>query len=259
MIPIKTEAEIKQMRKSARLLVKVFRAMEECIAPGTKTKELDKVAESFICEQGGKPAFKGYRGYPSSVCVSIDKEVVHGIPGDRVLKEGELVSIDVGVILDGFYADAAKTYGVGNISDEKVKLLNTTRAALHRGIKKCREGHRLSDISHAVQSYVESQGFSVVKALVGHGIGKNLHEEPQIPNYGPPGTGPKLKAGMVFAIEPMINIGTSDVKFLEDGWTVETTDGHPSAHFEHMVLITEGKPDILTKELDNGEYGGSNG
>ena len=252
MIQVRTEEEIKKLRKSAQLLVKTFQAVESELAPGVPTERIDKMAEEVILSDGGKPAFKGYKGYPSSVCISIEQEVVHGMPGSRRLQEGELVSIDMGVILDGYYSDAAKTYGIGELLPEKQLLMDTTRTALHRGIRKCRQGNRLSDISHAIQVCVESKGFSVVRALVGHGIGTSLHEEPQIPNYGPPHNGPKLLPGMVFAIEPMINMGGPEVRFLEDGWTVETSDGSPSAHFEHTVLITKGKPDILTIGIENG-------
>jgi methionyl aminopeptidase len=260
MIPIKTKEEIDKIRKSAKILEKAFQTIETKLESGVRTESLDQFVENVICSFGAQPAFKGYRGYPASICVSIDNEVVHGIPGKRKLKTGEIVSIDIGVQLDGYYSDAAKTYGVGKISPEKTKLINTTRKALHRGIRKCRQGNRLSDISYAIQSYAEANGFSVVTALVGHGIGSQLHEEPQIPNYGPPNQGPKLKRGMVFAIEPMINMGSAEVKILKDGWTVETVDRLPSAHFEHTVLITKGKPEILTLGLEDKEnWGKKNG
>jgi len=246
MIPIKTEEEVNKLRKCAKLLIKAFHAVESELAPGVVTRKLDEVAEEVIHSGGGKPAFKGYKGFPSSVCVSIEKEVVHGIPGSRRLREGELVSLDMGVKMDGFYTDAAKTYGIGELTRDRILLMDTTRTALHRGIRKCRQGNRLSDVSHAIQTCVESKKFSIVRALVGHGIGTSLHEEPQIPNFGPPHRGPKLVPGMVLAIEPMINMGTSEVRFLDDGWTVETSDGKPSAHFEHTVLVTAGKPEILT-------------
>jgi len=246
MIPIKTEEEVNKLRKCAKLLIKAFHAVESELAPDVVTRKLDEVAEEVIHSGGGKPAFKGYKGFPSSVCVSIEKEVVHGIPGSRRLREGELVSLDMGVKMDGFYTDAAKTYGIGEVTRDRIFLMNTTRTALHRGIRKCRQGNRLSDVSHAIQTCVESKKFSVVRALVGHGIGTSLHEEPQIPNFGPPHRGPKLVPGMVLAIEPMINMGTSEVRFLDDGWTVETSDGKPSAHFEHTILVTAGKPEILT-------------
>ena len=251
MIPIRTQEEISKLRRSAQLLAEAFRAIEEVLGPDVPTQMLDCVAEGVIRAGGGRPAFKGYKGYPASICSSVENQVVHGIPGSKRLREGEIVSIDIGVALDGFYSDAAKTYGVGRVSVERELLMNTTRTALHRGIRKCRRSNHLSDISHAIQTFVESKGFSVVRALVGHGIGQLLHEEPQIPNFGPPHQGPKLKPGMVFAIEPMINMGSSEVCFLEDGWTVETADGRPSAHFEHTVLVTDEKPEILTLGIED--------
>ncbi len=250
MIPIKTEDEIAKMRRSAALLVRTFHEIEQIIGPKVTTKKLDEVAEDVILSGGGKPAFKGYNGYPATICASVENQVVHGIPGSHALKNGEIVSIDIGVIIDGYYSDAAKTYPIGDVSDDRRRLLEATRRALHRGIRQCRAGNRLSDIGHMVQNYVESKGYSVVRALVGHGIGKQLHEEPQIPNYGPSHTGPKLCAGMVFAIEPMVNMGSHEVSFLDDGWTVTTKDGQPSAHFEHTILITEGKPEILTMGIE---------
>ena len=251
MIAIRSKDEIEKLRKSAKVLEKAFKAIEENLDIGVKTDFLDQLVEEVIRSLGAEPAFKGYRQYPASICVSIDEEVVHGIPGKRELKYGEIVSIDIGVQLDGYYSDAAKTYAMDEISPKKKALVDATRTALHRGIRKCREGNRLSDISYVIQSYVESKGFSVVTALVGHGIGTRLHEEPQIPNYGPPHQGPKLKSGMVFAIEPMINMGSSDVKILKDGWTVVTMDRLSSAHFEHTVLITDGKPEILTFGIED--------
>lgn len=252
MIPVKTEEEIEGLRRSAHLLVKTFRAVERVLAVGITTQRIDEVVEETIRAGGGEPAFKGYRGFPASVCVSVEGEVVHGIPGRRHLQTGEIVSVDIGVVVEGLYTDAAKTYGVGDVSDERRLLMETTRTALHRGVRACRVGKRLSDISHAIQVYVEEKGFSVVEDLVGHGIGRSLHEEPQIPNFGPPHKGPELRKGMVFAIEPMVNMGSSEVKVREDGWTVETSDGQPSAHFEHTVLVTNGKPEILTLGLEEG-------
>jgi methionyl aminopeptidase len=251
MIPIKTNEDIRKLQKSAELLVETFKAVEVFIKPGIQTKQLDAIAFKTIQGGNGIPAFKGYNGYPATVCVSIDQEVVHGIPGDRMLKEGELVSIDIGVSKDGFYSDAAKTYALDPIPLEKRKLMETTRRALFEGIRQCRNGRHLSDVSHAIQISVESQGYSVVRDLVGHGIGKILHEPPQIPNFGPPHRGPRLKPGMVLAIEPMVNMGSEKVRFLEDGWTVVSWDGMPSAHFEHTVLITNGDPEILTIGIDD--------
>jgi methionyl aminopeptidase len=239
------------MRAAADLLSKTFQYLKRFIKPGITTKKLDGLAENVIRSGGGVPAFLGYRGYPASICVSIDQEVVHGIPSDRTLQEGEIVSIDIGVLVNGFHSDAANSYGIGDLDNERLNLMKSTKTALHRGIKKCRAGNRLSDISHSIQSFVESQGFNVVRDLVGHGIGRELHEEPQIPNFGPPHHGPKLKPGMTFAIEPMVNMGTKDVFILDDGWTVQTKDGSPSAHFEHTVLITNGKPEILTIGIED--------
>lgn len=250
MISIREEWEIEKLKHSADLLVRAFCEIGEKIVPGITSQSLDEIAETVIRDGGGRPAFKGYKGYPASICASVDAVVVHGIPDKASLKEGSILSVDIGVLLDGYYSDAAKTYAVGAISESKQKLMSTTLKALHRGIRKCRTGNHLSDISHAIQSTAESAGYQVVRALVGHGIGTELHEEPQIPNYGQPGRGPKLKAGMVFAIEPMVNTGTSDVEILEDGWTVRTKDYKPSAHFEHTVLITQGKPEILTLGIE---------
>jgi len=250
MIPIKTAGEIEALRRSAALLVRTFRAVEKAVRPGTTTAELDEIAYQTIHEGGGSPAFKGYNGYPATVCVSIDEQVVHGIPGSRAIREGEIVSIDIGVNLEGFFSDAAKSYAIGTVSPEKRRLIETTRAALTEGIRQCRPANRLSDISHAIQRAAEGAGFSVVRELVGHGIGRAMHEEPQVPNFGAAHRGPHLQAGMVFAIEPMINIGSEKVRILEDGWTVVSEDGAPSAHFEHTVLITEDRPEILTAGID---------
>lgn len=259
MIPIKTEEEIEQMRNAANLLVQTFRTVKEEIQPGITTKKLDRIAEEAIRSGGGVPSFKGYRGYPASVCISIDDEVVHGIPTDRTINEGTIISIDIGVLLNGFHSDAAKSYSFGEMDDKRKALMNATRTALHRAIRKCRAGNRLYDISHAIQSHVESQGFQVVRDLVGHGIGRKLHEEPQIPNYGTPHSGPKLKPGMIFAIEPMVNMGSYEVRVLDDGWTIQTKDRLPSAHFEHTVLITSGKPEVLTIGIEDAESGSING
>jgi methionyl aminopeptidase len=253
MIRIREAWEIERLRKSASLLVQTFREIERQIAPDVSSKHLDQIAESVIREGGGKPAFKGYKGYPASICASVDDVVVHGIPNEEVLKEGSILSIDIGVLMDGYYSDAAKSFALGNISEAARNLMSTTLNALHSGIRKCRAGNHLSDVSHAIQSEAEAEGFQVVRALVGHGIGTELHEEPQIPNYGLPGHGPRLKEGMVFAIEPMINAGTSEVEILEDGWTVRTKDRKLSAHFEHTVLVTKGKPEILTIGIEDRE------
>ncbi|HDQ45337.1 MAG TPA: type I methionyl aminopeptidase [bacterium] len=250
MISLREAWEIEKLRQSARLLAAAFHEVEKHIAPGVPTETLDTLADEAIRSGGGLPAFKGYNGFPASVCTSLNAVVVHGIPGKEELKPGDILSLDIGVLLDGYFSDAAKTYAIGAVDETKKRLMETTRKALHRGIKKCREGMRLSDISHAIQATAEADHFSVVRALVGHGIGTALHEEPQIPNYGAPGQGPKLQAGMVLAIEPMINAGTHSVEILKDGWTVVTRDREPSAHFEHTVLVTQGKPEILTMGIE---------
>ncbi len=246
MINIRTKEEIEIMRRSNRLVAQVLGKLKEAIGPGVTTKELDQLAERLIKESGATPAFKGYRGYPATLCVSVNEEVVHGIPGSRKLREGDIVSLDLGVYLNGYYGDAAITVPVGKVSQKATELLKITEQALYKGIEQARAGNRLFDISHAIQSWVESFGFSVVRDFVGHGIGRNLHEEPQIPNFGPPHQGPRLEPGMVLAIEPMINAGGWEVKVLKDGWTVVTADGSLSAHFEHTIAITDGRADILS-------------
>jgi len=247
MIKIKKEFEIEQMRRSARILHDTFSEISRIIGPGVTTGELDRVAEEFILARGGKPAFKGYQGYPATICASVNEEVVHGIPGERILREGDIVGIDMGVINDGYYSDATRSYAIGEVSDEAERLLTTTMKALDLGIDKVREGNHLSDISHAIQKFSEENGYEVVRSLVGHGIGVELHEEPQIPNFGPPGKGPVIKRGMVFAIEPMLNAGTRDVVTRNDRWTTVTRDGNLSCHFEDTVAVTDGEPEILTR------------
>lgn len=251
MITIRTDEEIEKLRASAAILCEAFEAVRSILDVGVSTAMLDKVAEQTILKHGGIPAFKGYNGFPATICASVNQQVVHGIPGERELKEGEIISIDIGVKYEGYFSDAAMTYPVGVIGQDVQDLLDTTAAALHKGIQKCRAGNRLSDISHAVQSKVEKKGYSVVRDLVGHGIGTALHEPPQIPNYGSPGQGPKLREGMVFAIEPMVNVGGHEIVFLDDGWTVESEDGSLSAHFEHTVVVTGGKAEILTITIEN--------
>lgn len=246
MINIRTPQEIEIMRQNNRLVAHVLQRLREVIKPGITTKELDQLAERTIQESEAIPAFKGYRGYPASLCVSINEEVVHGIPGPRRLQEGEIVSLDVGVYRNGYYGDAAITVPVGKVSKQAARLLEVTQQALAKGIEQATHGNRLLDISHAIQSWVESQGFSVVRDFVGHGIGRALHEDPQVPNFGPPHHGPRLRPGMILAIEPMINVGTWEVKVLEDGWTVVTADRSLSAHFEHTIAISDGEPDILS-------------
>lgn len=247
MIVLKSNAEIEKMRRSNQVVAEVMKALAEMTRPGVTTKDLDRVAEELIRKSGGVPAFLGYRGFPGTLCTSINEEVVHGIPSTkRVLKEGDVVSIDCGVVLDGFYGDHAITFAVGKIAPRTQRLLQITEEALMRGIAQMVVGNRLGDVGAAVQSHVEAEGFGVVRDYVGHGVGRNLHEEPQVPNYGQAGTGLRLKVGMVLAIEPMVNEGTADVKLLSDDWTVVTADGKPSAHFEHSVAITENGPDILS-------------
>jgi methionyl aminopeptidase len=245
-IIIKSPREIEQLKKSCAIVVEVFRELKKVVAPGITTKELDQISEKIILSRGALPAFKGYRGFPASLCVSINEEVVHGIPSQRKLKEGDIVSLDAGVNLNGYFGDGAVTLPVGEVGREAKRLLEVTERALYIGIEKTRAGNRLFDISYAIQSWVESHGFSVVRDFVGHGIGRDLHEEPQIPNFGSPHQGPRLEKGMVFALEPMVNEGTYEVKVLSDGWTVVTADGKRSAHFEHTIAITDGGAEILS-------------
>ncbi|MBE3550202.1 MAG: type I methionyl aminopeptidase [Brockia lithotrophica] len=247
MIHLYTAEEIRKIREAGRIVAHVHKVLSELIEPGITTRELDQVAEREIRSLGALPSFLGYNGYPASICTSINEEVVHGIPSERVLREGDILSIDVGAYYDGFHGDGAWTYAVGRASPEDQKLLDVAREALFRGIDAARPGNHLSDISHAIQTYVEAHGFSVVRAYVGHGVGRNLHEEPPVPNFGPPGRGPKLRAGMVLAIEPMVNAGTFEVRTLDDRWTVVTADGRRSAHFEHTIAITEEGPIVLTR------------
>lgn len=235
------------MAEAGRIVALTLQELEKAIKPGISTIELDVIAEGFIRRQGAKPAFKGLYGFPASICTSINEQVVHGIPGSRKLKDGEIISIDVGTDVNGFYGDGAATFPVGKVSRIAERLLQVTREALDKGIAKAISGNRLSDISHAVQKHVESHGFSVVRDFVGHGIGRKMHEDPQIPNFGPPGRGPRLEEGMTLAIEPMVNVGTYEVKILEDNWTVITRDGKLSAHFEHTVAVRDGKAEILTR------------
>lgn len=246
MIIRKSKAEIAKMRKAGRIVAETLRLMADAVRPGVTTGELNRLAEAYIVKKGGRPAFKGYRGFPGSICTSVNEEVVHGMPGLRKLESGDIVGIDVGVALDGYYGDAAETFPVGKTTPEAMRLIAAAREALAAGIDKCTSGNRLSDLSHAVQVKAEAAGFSVVREFVGHGIGRSMHEDPQIPNFGEPGKGPQLQAGMTFAIEPMITAGGYEVEILEDGWSVITRDGSLSAHFEHTVAITDGRPEVLT-------------
>jgi methionyl aminopeptidase len=245
-IIIKSPREIEQLKKSNAIVAEIFQKLKKAIVPGITTKELDQIAEEMILSRGAIPAFKGYRGFPATLCISINEEVVHGIPGQRRLKEGDIVSLDLGAILNGYFGDAAITLPVGELDLVAKRLLEVTEKALYIGIDQVKVGNRLFDISYAIQTWVESHGFSVVKDFVGHGIGKDLHEEPQIPNFGSPNQGPRLEKGMVFALEPMVNEGTYGVRILSDGWTVVTADGKRSAHFEHSIVITDGGAEVLS-------------
>lgn len=247
MIVLKSPQEIERMRVPCRIVAEVLQILKGTAQPGTTTLSLNQSAEKEAVRRGAKPAFKGYSGYPFALCCSLNEQVVHGMPSGRKLVEGDILSIDFGVIYDGYFGDAALTLAIGAVSDKAQRLIKTTEESLNVAINEARPGNRLSDISYAVQSYVEARGYSVVRDFVGHGIGKNLHEGPQIPNFGQPGRGVKLKAGMVLAIEPMINEKGHEVSVLDDGWTAVTCDGGLSAHFEHTVAITEDGPEILTR------------
>jgi methionyl aminopeptidase len=246
-IYLKSDDEIEKIRKAGIVVAKTLTALIEMVAPGITTQQLDEKAAKTVNMLGAKCAFYGYRGFPKNICTSVNEEVVHGIPGERVLKEADIISIDVGAELDGYYADAAVTVGVGRVSAEAKKLIEVTKKALYKGIEKATLENRLYDISYAVQGETESNGFSVVRDFVGHGIGKEMHEDPQIPNFGQPHTGVNLKHGMVLAIEPMVNIGTHKIEILKDGWTAVTADRKISAHFEHTIAVTDNGPEILTK------------
>ena len=244
---VKTKEELEVMRRAGRIVGKLLKLMEKEAQPGVSTKRLDELAESFIRSEGAEPAFKGYYGYPASICASINEEGVHGIPGPRLLKEGDIIGIDVGAKLDGYYSDAARTFSIGQVDPDSLRLIEVTRQALLRGIGQAVEGNRLTDISWAVQSFAEKEGFSVVRQYVGHGIGTKLHEEPQVPNYGKPHQGPELVEGMTLAIEPMLNMGTPEVEVLEDGWTVVTKDRKRSGHFEQTIFVGKNKAEIVTE------------
>ncbi len=247
MIICKTEREIEIMREAGKIVALTHQALKEHIQPGISTMELDEIAEKLIRSHGATPSFKGYNGFTGSICASVNEELVHGIPGKRVLKDGDVISIDIGAYYNGYHGDSAWTYAVGKISEKDQELLDVTEAALYKGLEKAKPGERLSDISHAIQSYAEPLGYSIVREYVGHGVGQDLHEDPQIPHYGPPGKGPRLKPGMVLAIEPMINAGSRYVQTLSDNWTVVTVDKEKCAHFEHTIAITDSGFEILTK------------
>ena len=246
MIYFKSKEEIELIRKSSLLVGKTLAEVARVIGPGVKTISLDKLAEDFIRSHGGVPGFKGYNGFPFTLCISVNEQVVHGFPGETVLQEGDIVSVDCGVIMNGFYGDSAYTFPVGEVRGEVVQLMKRTKESLYKGIEMAVDGKRVGDIGFAIQIYVEEFGYSVVRDLVGHGVGRNLHEKPEVPNYGKRGTGVKLQDGMVIAIEPMINLGVKNVIQEKDGWTIRTADRMPSAHYEHTVAIGNGKADILS-------------
>jgi len=247
MIIIKSPAEIEKMRQAGRKTARIMAGLEGMMRPGVTPLELNEKAAEIIAKEGAKTAFKGYMGYPAHICVSVNEEVVHGIPRNRPLEEGDIVGVDLGAVYDGYYGDMARTFPIGKVTQEKEKLIKVTEESLWKGIEQCVSDNRLGDISNAVEQWVVKHGFSVVRDFVGHGIGTKMHEDPPVPNYGKPKTGPKLQAGMVLAIEPMVNLGVADVRILSDGWTVVTKDGKVSAHFEHTVAITENGPEVLTK------------
>jgi methionyl aminopeptidase len=248
----KSWAELQKMHRACRIVVDTLDALADAAAPGVPTRELDRIARERIEREGARPAFLGYRGYPATLCISVNEEVVHGIPGDRRLKDGDIVGLDLGCIVDGFYGDAARTVAVGQVSDEARRLMSVTEEALRAGIAVCHPGRRVGDIGHAVQTHAEASGYSVVREFVGHGIGTSLHEEPQVPNYGPPGRRQRLVPGMCLAIEPMVNVGGPAVRVLADGWTAVTVDGSLSAHFELSVAVTEEGPWILSEPCPYG-------
>ena len=246
MIAIKNERELIVMRKACEITAAARALAGEMVRPGVSTKAIDRAVRDFIVSQGAKPSFLGYNGFPASACISVNQTVIHGIPGGYILKDGDIVSVDVGAYYKGFHGDCAATFACGTVSADAQKLIDVTKQSFFEGIRFARRGHRVSDISHAIQTYVESNGFSVVRSFVGHGVGAQLHEEPEVPNFGAPGRGPRLIPGMTLAIEPMVNVGDHNVRILRDGWTVVTADGKLSAHYENTVLITDGEPEILT-------------
>jgi len=247
MIIVKNDRELQYMRDAGKIVANTLAELEKAVEPGISTQELDKVSEDFIVKAGAAPAFKGYGGFPATICASINEEVVHGIPGLRKVETGDIISIDCGAVINGYFGDSAVTLAIGDITSEAQQLLDVTRESLFAGIDQAQVNNRLYDISSSVQTFVESKGFSVVRDYVGHGIGRNMHEDPQVPNFGKPGRGPRLQSGMTLAIEPMVNVGTYEVTTKQDNWTVVTRDGKLSAHFEHTIAITDNGPEILTK------------
>ncbi len=246
MIKIKSIQEIEYMKEAGRIVAETHKRIQEAIRPGITTAELNQIAETYILSQDAIPSFKGYQGFPASICASVNEEVIHGIPGPRILKNSDIISIDIGAMYKGYHGDAARTHSVGDITDEAQNLIDVTKESFYKGIEYAIEGNRLYDISFAIQSHIESHSYSVVRDYVGHGIGQEMHEEPQIPNYGSPGRGPRLQAGMTLAIEPMVNMWAYDVKTLSNQWTVVTADGGLSAHYENTIVITKDGPEILT-------------
>ena len=246
MITLKSNHEIELMRRAGKITAAARAVARDMVKPGVTTHQIDKAVFEFIQSQGAVPSFLHYNGYPASVCVSVNDEIIHGIPGKRVLREGDIVSVDVGAFIGGFHGDCAGTYPCGKVSDEAMDLIRVTQESFFRGIRYAREGYRLSDISHAIQEYVEERGYSIVREYVGHGIGHKMHEPPEVPNYGKPGHGPSLLRGMTIAVEPMVNAGTASIIQMSDGWTVKTADGKNAAHYENTILITDGEPEILT-------------
>jgi len=246
MITLKSNREIELMRRAGKITAAARAVAREMVKPGVTTHQIDKAVFEFIKSQGATPSFLNYNGYPASVCVSVNDEIIHGIPGNRVLQEGDIVSVDVGAYIGGFHGDCAGTYPCGQVSEEAMRLIRVTQQSFFEGIKFAREGYHIKDISHAVQTYVESQGYSVVREYVGHGIGRQMHEAPEVPNFGEPGHGPRLLRGMTIAVEPMVNAGTAAIIQMRDGWTVKTADGKNAAHYENTILITDGEPEILT-------------
>ena len=246
MIAIKNGQDLLNMRQACKITAAARAVAGEMVRPGVSTREIDKAVHDYIVSQGAKPSFLGYHGFPGSTCISVNDTVIHGIPGGYVLQDGDIVSVDVGAYYKGFHGDCAATYPCGTVSADAQKLIDVTKQSFFEGIRFAKKGHRVSDISHAIQTYVESNGFSVVRSFVGHGVGAQLHEEPEVPNYGAPGRGPRLLPGMTLAIEPMVNVGTYEVQVLKDRWTTVTADGKLSAHYENTVLITDGEPEILT-------------
>jgi len=246
MIHYKSEEEIVLIRESADILSKAHGEVAKVVKPGDKTNQLDEIAETFIRDHGGEPSFKGYNGFPASLCISLNENVVHGLPSERELNDGDIISVDCGVFYKGFHSDCAYTYPIGDVSDEISALLKATKESLYLGIEQAVVGNRIGDIGNTVQSYVEERGYTVVRELVGHGLGRNLHESPEVPNFGKRGRGPKLKSGLVIAIEPMINLGTRNIVQESDGWTIRTKDRMPSAHFEHTVVVHEDRTEVIT-------------